>query len=97
MRGGVAGIMHFGTVIDEVLAGTLTARRLHQPTLKRTLCLAWRSDAPLSEQHAPLIDLLGRLLLGFMKRAGAITRPLPALRSPLSNALHDPHPALQTA
>jgi LysR family transcriptional regulator, nitrogen assimilation regulatory protein len=97
MRGGVAGIMHFGTVMDEVLAGTLTTRRLYEPTLKRTLCLAWRTDAPPSERLGPLIDLLGRLLLAFVERAGAIARPLPALHRPLSDALHDAHPALQTA
>lgn len=97
MRGGVAGIMHFGTVMDELLAGTLAARRLCDPTLKRTLCLAWRSDAPPPVRQAPLIDLLGRLLLAFFERAGPIARPLPALRRPLSEALHDAQPALRTA
>jgi LysR family transcriptional regulator, nitrogen assimilation regulatory protein len=97
MRGGVAGIMHFGTVMDEVLAGTLATRRLYQPTLKRTLCLAWRSDAPPLERQAPLFDLLGRLLRGYVERAGAIVHPLPALLGPLSNLLHDAHPALRTA
>jgi LysR family nitrogen assimilation transcriptional regulator len=97
MRGGVAGIMHFGTVMDEVLAGTLATRRMYQPTLKRTLCLAWRNDAPPPERQAPLIDLLGRLLLAFVERAGVIARPLPALHRPLSDVVHDAHPALRTA
>jgi LysR family nitrogen assimilation transcriptional regulator len=97
MRGGVAGIMHYGTVMDELLAGTLAARRLYQPTLKRTLCLAWRTDAPPSEQQAPLIDLIGRLLLAFVQRAGPIARPLPVLHRPLSEVLPDAHPALRTA
>jgi LysR family nitrogen assimilation transcriptional regulator len=97
MRGGVAGIMHFGTVMDELLAGTLAARRLCNPTLKRTLSLAWRNDAPPSIQQAPLIDVLGRLLLAFVERAGAFARPLPPLRKPLSEVLHDRQPALRTA
>ena len=97
MRGGVAGIMHFGTVMDEVQAGTLATRRLYQPTLKRTLCLAWRSNAPPAEEQTPLIDVLGRLLLAFVERAGEIARPLPALRKPLSDALQHAHPALQSA
>jgi LysR family nitrogen assimilation transcriptional regulator len=97
MRGGVAGIMHFGTVMDEVLAGTLAVRRLCQPTLKRTLCLAWRNDAPPSARQAPLIDLLGRLLLAFVERAGPFARPMPALRRPLSEVLNEPPPALRTA
>jgi DNA-binding transcriptional LysR family regulator len=88
-RGGVATIMHFGTVISEIDAGVLAARRIVNPTLKRTLCLARRTDRQRSTPEDRLLDLLGRALLRFVERAGPIARPLPALSGPLSDSLPD--------
>jgi LysR family nitrogen assimilation transcriptional regulator len=86
-RGGVASIMHFGTVTTEIDAGILAARRIVNPTLKRTMYLVRHLDRPRSQSEDRLLDLLGRILLRFVAQAGAIAHPMPALSHPLSAAL----------
>lgn len=87
-RGGVAAILHYGTVVDELAAGVLAGRRIANPALKRTLYLARRIERPRSRHEDVLLDLLGQFLQRFAQQAGPIMRPLPSLGRPLSQALH---------
>ena len=86
-RGGVATIMHYGTIVDELRAGLLAARRIVNPTLKRTLFLARRLDRRRCGLEDELLDLLGRQLLRFAEQSDGTLRPLSALKVPLARAL----------
>ncbi len=86
-QGDAATIMPYGSAVDEIESGLLVARRIANPTLRRTLYFA-RSlrRAPIQNEDA-LIDLLGTMLNVFLQRLGPLGTRLPALEGPLSAAV----------
>ncbi len=74
-RGAAAGILPFASVADDVAAGTLDARRIVSPRLRRTLYLASTSRrAPL--QHEPaLAAVIRNALPVLLDRLGPLADP----------------------
>lgn len=85
--GGVATIMPMGAAIHDLQLGRLAARRIFNPTLKRTLYLVRRAGCPGSVPEDLLIDFLGGILLRFLTKVGPLAHQLPSLNRPLSQSL----------
>lgn len=87
MQGEAAAIVPFGNVRDDLLRGSLHARRIVKPGLFRTLYLVRsRKRAPMVHE-AGLLDLLGNCTQVYCKALGELARPFDALQAPLSSLM----------
>lgn len=77
LRGAGAGVLPYASVLDEVRGGTLAARRITGPALRRTLHFAVRAGAP-PLRNAVALRALVRESLGELVRAlGPLAHPAP--------------------
>lgn len=82
--GGVASVMPYASVRDEVEAGILHMRRIVDPVpLRRLYLLHSARRGPLTND-GDLFDFLQNALMRFVDKLGDLTQPLPALQRPLS-------------
>lgn len=75
LRGEAASILPLASVIDEVQAGLLDARPIVQPTLRRTLFLAWPQRRGALHSEAALRTQLLDVLDGLRQRLGPLAHP----------------------
>ncbi|THT97581.1 LysR family transcriptional regulator [Lampropedia puyangensis] len=86
MQGDAAAVVPFGNVRDDLLRGSLTARRIVNPGLFRTLYLVRsRKRAPMLHESG-LLDLLGDCTHVYCQALGDLARPFDALQGPLSTS-----------
>jgi LysR family nitrogen assimilation transcriptional regulator len=86
-NGDAATIIPYGSAFEDIERGRFSARRIVNPTLKRTLYIA-RSlrRAPIKCEER-LLDLLGRMVIRFAERLDPLATRLPTLDRPLSGAV----------
>ena len=77
LRGAAAGILPYGSVIEEVRAGRLDARPIVAPALRRTLFVAASSERPPFKNELALIGVIRASLAGLTDVVGALAHPLP--------------------
>jgi LysR family nitrogen assimilation transcriptional regulator len=88
--GGVASIMPFASVKQEIEAGTLCGRRIVEPVMKRTLYLIRSARRARFVHDRELIDYLGSAILHFASVLGELAKPLESLSGPLSESTDRP-------
>lgn len=76
LRGGVAGILPFGTVAQEVAEGRLDARPVVAPALRRTLYLAFTGPQGRLRHEAVLTEVVHAALVVLAKALGPFAHPL---------------------
>ena len=75
-RGAAASILPFFSVIDEVNAGTLGARPITMPPIRRTLFLATSKQRGPFRSEAALADAIRSSLGGMIEAMGPLVHPL---------------------
>jgi LysR family nitrogen assimilation transcriptional regulator len=75
-RGAASSILPYFSVIDEVRAGTLDARPIVMPALRRTLFLAWSKQRGASSNEAALTAAVRSSLKGLLDALGPLAQPL---------------------
>ena len=76
-RGMAAGVLPYASVLAEVRAKTLEARRITSPTLRRTLYFALRSGQPPVRNAVALRALVRSCLSELIEALGPLAHPLP--------------------
>lgn len=76
-RGAAAGILPFAAVMDEVRAGTLSARRIIAPQLPRTLFIAWSKKRGTFKNEPALTGVIRASLTALTEVLGPLGHPLP--------------------
>lgn len=82
--GGVATVMPYASVREEVESGVLHFRRIIEPVPLRRLYILHNRRRGLMGQDGDVLDVLQAELARFMETLGDLARPLPALSGPLS-------------
>ena len=75
-RGAASSILPYFAVIDEVKAGTLAARRIVMPALRRTLFLASSKQRGPFRNEAGLTGAVRASLQGLLDELGPLAQPL---------------------
>jgi len=83
--GGVATVMPYASVREEVEAGLLHIRRIIEPVPKRRLYLLRSIRRGPLVRDGELLDFLQTAVTHFIDKLGDLAEPLPALQRPLSN------------
>ncbi len=87
--GGMASVMPYASVVEEVRRGLLHARRIVDPAPSRTLYLIRSLRRAHFKHDGDLIDYLNTALWGFCEALGDLAEPLPAMRTKLSTVASD--------
>lgn len=83
--GGVASVMPYASVREEVESGLLHIRRIIEPVPLRRLYLLHSTHRGPMVNDGDLFDILQAALSCFTEALGELVRPLPALTRPLSD------------
>jgi len=87
MQGEAAAVVPYGNVRDDLLRGSLQARRITDPGLRRTLYLVRSRKRAAMRHESALLDLLGRCTQVYCQALGELAHPYGALEQPLSQAM----------
>jgi LysR family transcriptional regulator, nitrogen assimilation regulatory protein len=75
-RGAAASVLPYFAVIDEVRAGTLDARPIAMPALRRTLYLASSAQGRQFRNETALTGAVRSSLMGLVELLGPLAHPL---------------------
>ena len=77
LRGAAAGILPYGSVIEELRRGTLDARPIVAPPLRRTLFLASSNKRSRFKNELALIGVIRSSLAALTDVLGPLVHPVP--------------------